>query len=77
MSAVNQETNLTRQVPTVSGVTKWIKQAKGLPRMLEFRSGSSRRLRQDPGMRLGIAPWQLFSRAAKLEGLSKNIHKAD
>jgi hypothetical protein len=44
MSAVNQETNLTRQVPTVSGVTKWIKQAKGLPRMLEFRSGSSRRL---------------------------------
>jgi len=42
--AVNQEKNLTRQVPTESGVTKWIEPAKGLPRMLEFRSGSSRRL---------------------------------
>jgi len=36
MAAVNQEKNLTRQVPTESDVTKWIEQAKGLPRMLEF-----------------------------------------
>lgn len=36
MAAVNQEKNLTRQVPTESEVTKWIEQAKGLPRMLEF-----------------------------------------
>lgn len=36
MSAVNQEKKLTRQAPTESGVTKWIEQAKGLPRMLEY-----------------------------------------
>lgn len=36
MAAVNQEKNLTRQVPTEAEVTKWIEQAKGLPRMLEF-----------------------------------------
>ena len=36
MAAVNQEKNLTRQVPTESEVTKWIEQAKGLPRMLEY-----------------------------------------
>jgi len=36
MAAVNQEKNLTRQVPTESEATKWIEQAKGLPRMLEF-----------------------------------------
>jgi predicted flap endonuclease-1-like 5' DNA nuclease len=36
MAAVNQEKKLTRQVPTESEVTKWIEQAKGLPRMLEF-----------------------------------------
>jgi predicted flap endonuclease-1-like 5' DNA nuclease len=36
MAAVNQEKKLTRQVPTESEVTKWIAQAKSLPRMLEF-----------------------------------------
>ena len=36
MAAVNQEKKLTRQVPTESEVTKWIEQAKGLPRMLEY-----------------------------------------
>lgn len=36
MTAVNQEKKLTRQVPTESEVTKWIEQAKGLPRMLEY-----------------------------------------
>ncbi len=36
MSTVNQEKKLTRQVPTESEVTKWIEQAKGLPRMLEY-----------------------------------------
>jgi predicted flap endonuclease-1-like 5' DNA nuclease len=36
MATVNQEKKLTRQVPTESEVTKWIEQAKGLPRMLEY-----------------------------------------
>jgi len=36
MSTLNQEKKLTRQVPTESEVTKWIEQAKGLPRMLEY-----------------------------------------
>lgn len=36
MAAVNQEKNLTRQVPTEAEVTKWIEQAKGLPPMLAF-----------------------------------------
>jgi predicted flap endonuclease-1-like 5' DNA nuclease len=36
MATVNQEKKLTRQVPTESEVTKWIEQAKGLSRMLEY-----------------------------------------
>jgi predicted flap endonuclease-1-like 5' DNA nuclease len=36
MATVNQEKKLTRQLPTESEVTKWIEQAKGLPRMLEY-----------------------------------------
>jgi predicted flap endonuclease-1-like 5' DNA nuclease len=36
MATLNQEKKLTRQVPTESEVTKWIEQAKGLPRMLEY-----------------------------------------
>jgi predicted flap endonuclease-1-like 5' DNA nuclease len=36
MATVNQEKKLTRQVPTESEVTKWIEQAKGLPRMIEY-----------------------------------------
>jgi len=36
MAAVNQEKKLTRQVPTESEVAKWVEQAKGLPRMLEY-----------------------------------------
>ena len=36
MATVNQEKKLTRQVPTEPEVTKWIEQAKGLPRMLEY-----------------------------------------
>jgi hypothetical protein len=51
MSAVNQEKNLIRQVPT------------GIRGDEVGRAGQ------------GIAPWKLFSRAAKLEGLSKNTHK--
>ena len=35
MATVNQEKKLTRQVPTEAAVTKWIGQAKGLPRMIE------------------------------------------
>ena len=35
MATVNQEKKLTRQVPTEAEVTKWIDQAKGLPRMIE------------------------------------------
>ena len=35
MATVNQEKKLTRQVPTEAEVTKWIEQAKGLPRMIE------------------------------------------
>jgi len=35
MATVNQEKRLTRQVPTEAEVTKWIEQAKGLPRMIE------------------------------------------
>lgn len=35
MAAVNQEKKLTRQVPTEAKVTKWIEQAKGLPRMIK------------------------------------------
>lgn len=36
MATVNQEKKLTRQVPTESEVTKWIEQAKGLSRMIEY-----------------------------------------
>ena len=36
MAAVSQEKKLTRQVPTESEVAKWVEQAKGLPRMLEY-----------------------------------------
>ena len=36
MATVNQEKKLTRQVPTEAEVTKWIEQAKGLPRMIEY-----------------------------------------
>lgn len=35
MTAVNQEKKLTRQVPTESEVSRWIEQAKTLPRMIE------------------------------------------
>ena len=35
MTAVNQEKKLTRQVPTESEVSRWIEQAKSLPRMIE------------------------------------------
>ncbi len=35
MTAVNQEKKLTRQVPTEAEVSKWIEQAKSLPRMIE------------------------------------------
>ena len=36
MATVNQEKKLTRQVPTEAEVSKWIEQAKTLPRMLEY-----------------------------------------
>jgi predicted flap endonuclease-1-like 5' DNA nuclease len=35
MTAVNQAKKLTRQVPTEAEVSKWIEQAKSLPRMIE------------------------------------------
>ncbi len=36
MATVNQEKKLTRQVPTEAEVSKWIEQAKTLPRMIEY-----------------------------------------
>lgn len=36
MAKVNAEKKLTRQVPTEAEVTKWVEQAKALPRMLEY-----------------------------------------
>jgi len=36
MAEVNEQKNLTRRVPTETVVTKWIAQAKELPRMLEY-----------------------------------------
>jgi predicted flap endonuclease-1-like 5' DNA nuclease len=35
MATVNQARKLTRQVPTEAEVSKWIEQAKSLPRMIE------------------------------------------
>jgi predicted flap endonuclease-1-like 5' DNA nuclease len=36
MATVNEEKKLTRRVPSESEVTKWVEQAKGLPRALEY-----------------------------------------
>jgi len=36
LAAVNEEKSLTRRVPSESEVTRWVEQAKGLPRMLEY-----------------------------------------
>jgi predicted flap endonuclease-1-like 5' DNA nuclease len=36
LSEVNEEKKLTRRAPSESEVTKWIDQAKELPRMLEY-----------------------------------------
>ncbi len=36
MAEVNAEKNLTRRVPNETEVTKWVAQAKELPRMLEY-----------------------------------------
>lgn len=36
MAKVNQEKKLTRQVPTEAEVSKWVEQAKTLPRMIEY-----------------------------------------
>jgi predicted flap endonuclease-1-like 5' DNA nuclease len=36
MAEVNEQKKLTRRVPTETEVTKWIAQAKDLPRMLEY-----------------------------------------
>ncbi len=36
LHAVNEEKNLTRRLPTEAEVTKWVEQAKTLPRMLEY-----------------------------------------
>lgn len=36
MAEVNEQKKLTRRVPTETEVTKWIAQAKELPRMLEY-----------------------------------------
>ncbi len=36
ISEVNEEKDLTRKLPTLSQVEKWISDAKVLPRMLEY-----------------------------------------
>lgn len=36
MAEINEQKKLTRRVPTETEVTKWIAQAKELPRMLEY-----------------------------------------
>ncbi len=36
LAAVNEEKNLTRRVPSESEVTRWVEEAKTLPRMLEY-----------------------------------------
>lgn len=36
MTEVNEQKKLTRRVPTETEVTKWIAQAKDLPRMLDY-----------------------------------------
>ena len=36
MAEANEQKNLTRRVPSETEVTKWIAQAKELPRMLEY-----------------------------------------
>lgn len=36
MATVNEEKKLTRRVPSESEVTKWVEQAKGLPRALDY-----------------------------------------
>lgn len=36
LTAVNEEKSLTRRVPAESEVTRWVEEAKTLPRMLEY-----------------------------------------
>ena len=36
MAKINEEKKLTRRVPTEAEVTKWVAQAKELPRMLTY-----------------------------------------
>jgi predicted flap endonuclease-1-like 5' DNA nuclease len=36
LAAVNEEKNLARRVPSESEVTRWVEEAKTLPRMLEY-----------------------------------------
>ena len=36
LANLNEEKKLTRRVPSETEVTKWIEQAKGLPRVLEY-----------------------------------------
>jgi predicted flap endonuclease-1-like 5' DNA nuclease len=36
LAKLNEEKKLTRRVPSETEVTKWIEQAKGLPRVLEY-----------------------------------------
>lgn len=36
LAAVNEEKNLTRRVPSESEVSRWIEEAKTLPRVLEY-----------------------------------------
>lgn len=36
MAEVNEQKKLTRRVPSETEVTKWVEQAKALPRMLEY-----------------------------------------
>lgn len=36
MAELNEKKKLVRRVPTQAEVTKWVEQAKGLPRMLEY-----------------------------------------
>lgn len=36
LAAVNEEKSLTRRVPAATEVTRWVEQAKTLPRMIEY-----------------------------------------
>jgi hypothetical protein len=36
MQEINEEKNLVRKTPTIDQVTDWVKEAKNLPRVIEY-----------------------------------------